>query len=162
MLSLSLSVRSASKHVRLTMFFKRSTFIGRRRTEMFGVTEFVANAGGILSLYMGISLLSLVELAYFFTMRPLCNYLMRQRNGRTTGTPGARTDASEDASTKKAPMGRRRQSAVRVKNQQSERQPKQQHQHQQFQQKRRADGTAKMRNACAVVLGHDGAPSTRW
>lgn len=42
----------------------------------------MANAGGILGLFMGISLLSFAELVYFMTIRPVCNWLMRLRDQR--------------------------------------------------------------------------------
>lgn len=39
---------------------------------------FLANTGGLLGLFMGFSVLSLIEIFYFITMRPYYKYL---RNG---------------------------------------------------------------------------------
>ncbi|EDS44436.1 amiloride-sensitive Na+ channel [Culex quinquefasciatus] len=55
---------------KLEVYFKDVQFITSKRTEMYGLTDFVASCGGILGLCMGVSLLSLVELLYFSTIRP--------------------------------------------------------------------------------------------
>ncbi|KAJ8923403.1 hypothetical protein NQ315_001961 [Exocentrus adspersus] len=58
---------------RLTMFFKESQFIPAERNEMFGLTDFLANCGGILGLFTGFSILSLAEIIYFLSLRLMCN-----------------------------------------------------------------------------------------
>lgn len=45
---------------------------------MYGKTDFVANCGGLLGLFMGVSVLSIVEALYFCTLRLSCN-LRRRR-----------------------------------------------------------------------------------
>lgn len=52
-----------------------------KRSEFYGVAAFIANCGGFLGLFMGFSILSLVEILYYSTIRNLCNYLMRKRIG---------------------------------------------------------------------------------
>lgn len=42
-----------------------------RRGELFGLTDFIANCGGILGLCLGISFVSLVELLYYCAALPL-------------------------------------------------------------------------------------------
>lgn len=69
------------------MYYKRATFTKRERFERIGTADFLATAGGILSLYLGISLLSIAELVYFFTIRPLCNVLMRLRRRHANRLP---------------------------------------------------------------------------
>lgn len=54
---------------KLEMYFKRPRFISMRRSELFGVTDFLANCGGLLGLFLGFSFLSLVEIFYFLTLR---------------------------------------------------------------------------------------------
>lgn len=39
------------------------------RSELFGLTDFLANCGGLLGVFLGFSFLSLVEIFYFFTLR---------------------------------------------------------------------------------------------
>ncbi|KAL9702251.1 hypothetical protein quinque_005769 [Culex quinquefasciatus] len=56
---------------KLEIYFKDVQFITSKRTEMYGLTDFIASCGGILGLCMGVSLLSLVELLYFVTIRPI-------------------------------------------------------------------------------------------
>lgn len=53
------------------LFFKEDQFISLRRGELFGKTDFVANCGGLLGLFMGVSILSIVEIVYFCTIRLL-------------------------------------------------------------------------------------------
>lgn len=37
----------------------------------YGITDLIANCGGLLGLFTGTSLLSLIEIAYFCSVRPL-------------------------------------------------------------------------------------------
>lgn len=45
------------------------------------MTDFVAACGGLLGLFMGISLLSIVEFVYYFSLRLLCSF--RLKNSKT-------------------------------------------------------------------------------
>lgn len=58
-----------SQMSRLSIYFKQNQFITSKRSELYGVTEFLANCGGIFGLFMGFSILSLVEMLYHFTLR---------------------------------------------------------------------------------------------
>ncbi|XP_058827730.1 pickpocket protein 28-like [Topomyia yanbarensis] len=64
---------------RLGIYYKEAQFIASKRSELFGLTDFLANCGGLLGLCMGVSLLSLVELVYFCSVRPF----MVRRKERT-------------------------------------------------------------------------------
>ncbi|KAJ8916815.1 hypothetical protein NQ315_005822 [Exocentrus adspersus] len=57
----------------LTLFFKSSQFITSQRHELYGPTDFLANFGGLLGLFTGFSILSLMEAIYFLTVRLCCN-----------------------------------------------------------------------------------------
>jgi Amiloride-sensitive sodium channel len=59
----------------ITFKFKDTTFLPMTRYEEFGIRDFLCFIGGLLGLFAGISVLSLVELFYFFTLRPLSNFL---------------------------------------------------------------------------------------
>ncbi|KOB64264.1 Gonad-specific amiloride-sensitive sodium channel 1 [Operophtera brumata] len=59
----------AYKFSRLDIYFKKPQFISMRRSELFGLTDFLANIGGLLGLFLGFSFLSLVEIIYFITLR---------------------------------------------------------------------------------------------
>ncbi|XP_055843976.1 pickpocket protein 28 [Episyrphus balteatus] len=54
---------------RLTVYFKEKQFTAMKRSELYAVTTLIANYGGVLSLSIGFSLLSIVELLYFITIR---------------------------------------------------------------------------------------------
>ncbi|KRF94123.1 pickpocket protein 28 [Drosophila mojavensis] len=58
-----------SQMSRLSIYFKQNQFITSKRSELYGVTDFLANCGGIFGLFMGFSILSLVEVVYYFTLR---------------------------------------------------------------------------------------------
>ncbi|KAJ8951539.1 hypothetical protein NQ318_020412 [Aromia moschata] len=58
---------------RLTLYFKEQQFITSERNELYGLTDFLANCGGILGLFIGFSFLSIVEVFYFLTLRLVCN-----------------------------------------------------------------------------------------
>ncbi|XP_063706287.1 pickpocket protein 28-like [Culicoides brevitarsis] len=54
---------------KLVVQFKEAEFVAMKRTELYGFTDFIANCGGILGLFMGVSILSFVELIYFICIR---------------------------------------------------------------------------------------------
>ncbi|KAJ8937724.1 hypothetical protein NQ314_011744 [Rhamnusium bicolor] len=65
---------NGTKHMSyFQIFFKNSQFITMDRNELFGATDFLANFGGLLGLFIGFSLLSLIELFYYLTLRIICN-----------------------------------------------------------------------------------------
>ncbi|CAG7826654.1 unnamed protein product [Allacma fusca] len=53
----------------LRVFFRESSIMQYKRDELFTWEDFVSNLGGVMGLCLGFSLLSLVEIIYFFTMR---------------------------------------------------------------------------------------------
>lgn len=69
---------------RLTIFFKEAQFITSKRSELYGLTDFLANCGGLLGLFMGVSILSLIEIIYYVTLRLACN-LNYRRNKKIKG-----------------------------------------------------------------------------
>lgn len=68
---------------RLSIFFKETQFITSKRSELYGLTDFLANCGGLLGLFMGVSILSLVEIIYYLTIRLFCNLKMRNERKRS-------------------------------------------------------------------------------
>lgn len=60
------------KIARLSIFFKENQFITSKRSELFGMTDFLASCGGLFGLFMGVSAFSVVEF-FFFTLRLLFN-----------------------------------------------------------------------------------------
>lgn len=57
------------KITRVDIFFKKNQFLALHRSELFGQTDFLANIGGLLGLFLGFSFLSLIEIIYFATIR---------------------------------------------------------------------------------------------
>lgn len=49
--------------------FRTPQFVPWKRRELFSETELIASIGGLVGLFIGASLLSAVELIYFFTIR---------------------------------------------------------------------------------------------
>lgn len=68
-----------TKKSRLSIFFKEAQFLTSKRSELYGTTDFLANCGGLLGLFMGVSTLSIVEIIYFCTVRLITNLKMRYR-----------------------------------------------------------------------------------
>ncbi|KAK9875817.1 hypothetical protein WA026_009604 [Henosepilachna vigintioctopunctata] len=62
----------------IRIFFKASQFLLTERSELYGIATFLSNAGGILGLFLGFSLFSLIEIVYFLTLRLVEN---RRRYG---------------------------------------------------------------------------------
>lgn len=64
---------------KLVITFKDSEFFAMKRSELYGLTDFIANCGGLLGLFMGISLLSFAEIFYFFTVRYCVGMFTRRK-----------------------------------------------------------------------------------
>ncbi|XP_055321190.1 pickpocket protein 28-like [Sitodiplosis mosellana] len=54
---------------RLVIFFKEEMFIPMKRTEFYSLSSFLASSGGLFGLFLGASLLSFIELIYYFSFR---------------------------------------------------------------------------------------------
>ncbi|XP_047000469.1 pickpocket protein 28-like [Schistocerca americana] len=59
---------------RVVIYYQNSQFIPSFRTELYGFTSFLANCGGLLGLFLGFSVLSLVECLYFLTARAYLHF----------------------------------------------------------------------------------------
>lgn len=57
----------------ISIFFKDSQFLTSQRSELVGLNDFVSSCGGLLGLFMGVSILSIVELAYYASLRLFCS-----------------------------------------------------------------------------------------
>ncbi|KFB49418.1 AGAP011610-PA-like protein [Anopheles sinensis] len=68
----------------LSIHFKVPRFIPIKRSELFGVSDFLANCGGVLGLFMGVSILSIVEIIYYCTLKPI---MERNATSRELFTP---------------------------------------------------------------------------
>ncbi|KAF7281904.1 hypothetical protein GWI33_004065 [Rhynchophorus ferrugineus] len=55
------------------VYMKSSQFMSSERNELFGITDFLANFGGLLGLFIGFSLLSLIEIIYYLSLRIIVN-----------------------------------------------------------------------------------------
>lgn len=63
------SIFSEKELAVVRIFFNKKQFITSKRSKLYGQTELLANFGGLLGFFLGISLLSIVEIIYFFTLR---------------------------------------------------------------------------------------------
>ncbi|KAL1492019.1 hypothetical protein ABEB36_012523 [Hypothenemus hampei] len=59
---------------RLVIYFKKNHFIASIRHELYGITDFISNFGGLLGLFTGFSMLSFIEIIYFLTVRLFYNF----------------------------------------------------------------------------------------
>lgn len=67
------------RYLRVFISFKDEQFFSSRRAEVYTLIDFIANCGGILGLFMGISILSIVEIIYFSTLRIGCSLRKRRQ-----------------------------------------------------------------------------------
>lgn len=61
----------------MKVFFASNQFLSSKRSELYGIADLIANIGGLFGLFMGVSILSLVEIIYFSTIRLFTNLKMR-------------------------------------------------------------------------------------
>lgn len=71
-------VKGGNRIIRVTVSFKDQQYFASHRSELYDTMDFIASCGGILSLFMGISLLSFVEIIYFATLRLSCKLHKRK------------------------------------------------------------------------------------
>lgn len=75
------------KRIKVLVLFKDQQYYASSRSELYGKMDFIdftAACGGILNLFMGISMLSIIEIIYFATFRLACN--LYKRNARKKST----------------------------------------------------------------------------
>ncbi|XP_055382439.1 pickpocket protein 28-like [Condylostylus longicornis] len=63
----------------MNVYFAKNQFLSAKRSELYGIADLVANIGGLFGLFMGVSILSLVEIIYFCTLRLCVNMKMRKK-----------------------------------------------------------------------------------
>lgn len=54
---------------------------------MVTLTDFVSSCGGLLGLFMGVSILSIVEFVYYFSMRLFCSIQSNKVNEKENTLP---------------------------------------------------------------------------
>ncbi|XP_050069276.1 pickpocket protein 28 [Anopheles maculipalpis] len=63
----------AKKNLALIYVFVKDTYYRSfTKGELVGFTDFLSNVGGLLGLFLGFSIISLIEVIYFVTLRPYC------------------------------------------------------------------------------------------
>lgn len=67
----------------LTISFKDSQFLTLKRAETYSMTNLVATCGGLLGLFMGISLLSLIEMIVYCAVRIAYKLTTRKKHHMT-------------------------------------------------------------------------------
>lgn len=66
----------------MVISFREEVLIPSKRAEINNFIDFLANAGGLFGLFMGASLLSIIELIYYFTLRIFYTKRAQQRTKR--------------------------------------------------------------------------------
>lgn len=69
----------------ITLSYKKKTFIMIKRSATSTMSTFISNCGGLLGLFMGASVLSLIELVYFFTLRLVVKFRKQKTAQSSTG-----------------------------------------------------------------------------
>ncbi|XP_036227734.2 pickpocket protein 28 [Bactrocera oleae] len=55
----------------VNIYFKDTIYRSQKNSDLIGITDFLSNIGGIISLFFGFSFISLAELIFFAFLRPL-------------------------------------------------------------------------------------------
>ncbi|XP_039300237.1 pickpocket protein 28 [Nilaparvata lugens] len=79
---------------RLTIYYKDAQFITSHRSELYGLADFLAGCGGLLGLTSGFSILSLVEIIYYLTLR-LCNNYSQEKENKRNDTENDKSDKAK-------------------------------------------------------------------
>ena len=65
---------------KLTIVFRDHQVETLKRVESATLTDFLAICGGLSGLFLGVSVLSVIEFIYYFTLRLYCNHRSRSPN----------------------------------------------------------------------------------
>lgn len=65
--------RSENSVAKISILFKDDDFMFSKRTQVYSFTAFLANFGGILGLFLGVSVLSFIEIIFFLMFRQFSN-----------------------------------------------------------------------------------------
>ncbi|CAH1368714.1 unnamed protein product [Tenebrio molitor] len=65
----------------LHFFFQENRFRRQIKSEIYGFTEVLSNVGGLLGLCLGFSILSLVEIIYYLTLKMFCGLVRSRKKG---------------------------------------------------------------------------------
>ncbi|XP_075209831.1 pickpocket protein 28-like isoform X2 [Lycorma delicatula] len=77
------SIDFESLHLsRINIYYKESQFLAKHRSELYGYGDFLGTCGGLMGLYCGFSILSLIEIIYYATIR-LYNNMKENKIDRT-------------------------------------------------------------------------------
>ncbi|XP_055628965.1 pickpocket protein 28-like [Toxorhynchites rutilus septentrionalis] len=66
-------------YTQISVHYNKEKFPTFERTDSYTLTELLGTFGGLLGLFMGVSLLSFVEILYFCTLRPFCVWRRKNR-----------------------------------------------------------------------------------
>lgn len=61
---------------RLIIYYKNLQFMTSERNELYGLSDFLANCGGFLGLFCGLSFTSIMEVIYYLSLRIICNIIL--------------------------------------------------------------------------------------
>jgi hypothetical protein len=67
------------------VMFAQNQFDVKRRSERFGFIDFISNCGGLMGLFMGISILSVAEIIHYllyFFYQLVCSFDFRRQDNR--------------------------------------------------------------------------------
>lgn len=70
------------REINIDITFSDEQYFTLQRSEQHSFNNFISNCGGILSLFMGVSMLSIFEIVYTWTLRAFCN-LRRQNSSES-------------------------------------------------------------------------------
>lgn len=62
----------------MSIFLKDKRFMAMQRSELYGWMDLLANCGGLIGLFLGMSVLSLVEVIYYCSLRLYCTFRLRK------------------------------------------------------------------------------------
>ncbi|XP_064212989.1 pickpocket protein 28 isoform X2 [Tribolium castaneum] len=65
----------------LHFFFKENRYRRQIKSEIYGFTEVLSNVGGLLGLCLGFSILSLIEICYYLSLKILCGFVQTRKKG---------------------------------------------------------------------------------
>ncbi|XP_063377476.1 pickpocket protein 28-like [Cydia fagiglandana] len=82
--SISNETETENEFTEIIIYYRRPRFVAMQRSELVGLSQFLADVGGTLGLFLGFSFLTLAEIFYYFSIKWFCTSKREDSNKEET------------------------------------------------------------------------------
>ncbi|XP_063619658.1 pickpocket protein 28-like [Cydia splendana] len=83
-ISIDNETQTENEFTEIRIYYRRPRFVAMQRSELVGLSQFLADIGGTLGLFLGFSFLTLAEIFYYFSIKLFCTSKREDSNKEET------------------------------------------------------------------------------